>query len=302
MGRLANLRRSLLTWADQHPRLRDAKWVASNRLRGLRTVEIETNARCNRDCSYCPVSTHEERVGEMSEELYRKIVDDLAAMDFRGHMNFHFYNEPLIDKRLEQFVRYASERIPLAELQVFTNGDALTEKRARALLDAGLAHLRVSLHDADIEEKIKKLIATLPRRYASRVHTVRYWDMTTMDNRGGSIDLPESFDRQDRSKGCGSSEILTIDYRGHIALCCNDFEVANGHGDLNTLSVQDAWLQSAELRRRIYRGDYQLPLCRTCAYGEPPPEPVAEPAEQLVPVSALTSRRSAPAAKEGPAG
>jgi Iron-sulfur cluster-binding domain len=68
----------------------------------------------------------------------------------------------------------------------------------------------------------------------------------------------------DRSAGCDSSEVLTISYTGKVALCCNDYFVSNGHGDLNELSVQELWRRSALLRLRLFVGDYKQEICRVC--------------------------------------
>jgi hypothetical protein len=81
-------------------RRRLVEWEEAQ-LTPLLLVEIETAASGNRRCHHCPVSTHGARTGQMPRELFAKIISDLREMGFRGTMSFHFYNEPLLDDRLE---------------------------------------------------------------------------------------------------------------------------------------------------------------------------------------------------------
>ena len=72
----------------------------------FRCVELEVNSMCNRKCSYCPNVSAQRPTGYMTESLFQKIVADLAEMDFDGNVSYHFYGEPLLDKRLLGFVEY----------------------------------------------------------------------------------------------------------------------------------------------------------------------------------------------------
>jgi MoaA/NifB/PqqE/SkfB family radical SAM enzyme len=74
----------------------------------------------------------------MDDGLWRKIVDDLAAVRFAGRIGPYFYGEPLLDKRLESLVAYARARCPYAEIQVNTNGDYLEPPSLRRLARAGV--------------------------------------------------------------------------------------------------------------------------------------------------------------------
>ena len=57
---------------------------------------------------------------------------------------------------------------------------------------------------------------------------------------------------------------MVIDWQGRVPLCCNDFLVANPHGDVNQASVRDIWERSRPLRKQIFLGHYELPACRIC--------------------------------------
>ncbi len=232
------------------------------------SVEIETDATCNRRCDYCPLSMVETRKGRMSEELYHKIIGDLKVMNFSGNLSFHFYNEPLLDERLESFVAYASKKIPDATVIIFTNGDKLTKDRVHSLVDSGTGIIRISLHDSKTDNKITELLLDLEPELNKKIQLERYYeDELALMNRGGVVQLAESREKTDLRSGCDFITQLTINYEGNTALCCNDFFVTNGHGSLKDLSVAEIWTGSAKKRRNIFLGDYQSEICQKCAFG-----------------------------------
>ena len=65
-------------------------------------VNIETSTKCNRKCLYCPLSEYERGKNQnyMEEELFNKIISDLASINYRGTISLNIYNEPLLDKTI----------------------------------------------------------------------------------------------------------------------------------------------------------------------------------------------------------
>ena len=232
------------------------------------SVEIETDATCNRRCDYCPLSMVETREGRMSEELYHKIIRDLKMMNFSGNLSFHFYNEPLLDERLEGFIAYASKQIPDATVIIFTNGDKLTKDRVHSLVDSGAGIIRISIHDSKAKNKITKLLLDLEPELNKKIQLeIYYEDEMALSNRGGSVELNESRKKIDFRSGCDLITQLIVNYEGNTALCCNDFFVTNGHGSLKDFSVTEIWTRSAKKRRDIFLGDYQSEICQKCVFG-----------------------------------
>lgn len=120
---------------------------------GPQRVQIQTQAGCNGRCIFCPneeVLTSGLEHGKMAPDLYRKIIDELAETQ-PNRVSLYLMNEPVNDKRLPEFVRYLSSRIPKTSSLVTSNGTKLTEERAEALVDAGLKRLKVSLQSLDPE-------------------------------------------------------------------------------------------------------------------------------------------------------
>ena len=87
------------------------KRMLSNCVPQMNSIEIETINRCNNDCSFCPVSKGNDirEYKKMSEELYHQIIDQLSDMDYRGYISLFSNNEPLLDVRIFDFLKYAKE-------------------------------------------------------------------------------------------------------------------------------------------------------------------------------------------------
>ncbi|HUA32598.1 MAG TPA: radical SAM protein [Candidatus Binataceae bacterium] len=118
-------------------------------------VHLETFARCNAHCSFCPSDKLERRGTRMSSELIEKIVGDLAAIP--GELPFQLspfkVNEPFLDTRLFDILELINRRLPNAEITLTTNGSPLTdEKLARLIRVRNIGYLWISLNERSPEE------------------------------------------------------------------------------------------------------------------------------------------------------
>lgn len=229
-------------------------------------IEIETDARCNRQCSYCPVAYNEKRKGQMEISFFESIMKQLVELNFKGHLGFHFYNEPLLDERLETFITVARKYLKTSVLYVITNGDLLSEERAKALLDSGLDYIRVSVHDEKLENKIKKLLTILDLNYSQKIVAYNYYKgERVMTTRSGTIDIDKSkFEVASVIGGCIWSTRMVIAYDGKVPLCCDDFHNNYSLGDLTKQSLKEIWEASYLKREKIFKGNFELSPCLKC--------------------------------------
>jgi hypothetical protein len=133
-------------------------------------ISIETGAKCNRSCAFCPVS-HAPREDEwMPEETFQKILNDLVLLDYRQRVVLHSYNEPVRDERLERFVREIRTALPRVCIMFNTNGDYFksADDISKYFL-AGLNQMQInvysSLDGCGDEEKIKHGAVKAQARY-----------------------------------------------------------------------------------------------------------------------------------------
>jgi MoaA/NifB/PqqE/SkfB family radical SAM enzyme len=108
-------------------------------------VYLETTNRCNLLCTTCPRTYEElEPPADMSWALFTSIVDQLPNVQ---RAVLHGVGEPMLVKNLPKMVRYLKDRGTYVLFN--TNGTVLNERNGRALIDAGLDELRVSLDAAN---------------------------------------------------------------------------------------------------------------------------------------------------------
>jgi MoaA/NifB/PqqE/SkfB family radical SAM enzyme len=106
---------------------------------------LEVTNRCNLLCTTCPRTYEElEPPADMSWELFTRIVDQVPDI---ARCVLHGVGEPMLVKNLPRMVRYLEARG--AYVLFNTNGTVLNTRNGRALIDAGLDELRVSLDAAN---------------------------------------------------------------------------------------------------------------------------------------------------------
>ncbi len=108
---------------------------------------LEVTNRCNLLCTTCPRTYAElEPPADLSWDLFTRIVDQVPDL---ARAVLHGVGEPMLVKNLPAMVRYLKDRKTYVLFN--TNGTALNERNGRALVEAGLDELRVSLDAATRE-------------------------------------------------------------------------------------------------------------------------------------------------------
>lgn len=94
----------------------------------------------------------------MSEKLFKKIIDELASINFRGRVSPHFYGEPLLDKRLPDLVRYVREKLPFSSIVIFSNGDPLTINLFNKLIESGVNQFCITEHGKTMSKNMRQVM------------------------------------------------------------------------------------------------------------------------------------------------
>src|SRR5204862_4942731 len=120
-----------------------------------------TTNRCNLLCTTCPRTYAElEPPADMSWELFTSIVEQVPNL---ARAVLHGVGEPMLVKDLPRMVRYLKDRGTYVLFN--TNGTALNLRNGRALIEAGLDELRVSLDAANA----KSFLAVRGKDYFARI-------------------------------------------------------------------------------------------------------------------------------------
>jgi len=113
---------------------------------------LEVTNRCNLVCTTCPRTYKElEPAADMDWNLFTSIVDQVEGL---ARAVLHGVGEPMLVANLPRMVRYLRDRG--VHVLFNTNGTVLSERNGRALIDAELDELRVSL-DASNRESFKAI-------------------------------------------------------------------------------------------------------------------------------------------------
>ena len=91
----------------------------------------------------CPREKHDRAHGIMDQDKYKRSIDEVVLLGAEQVVLTGF-GEPMLDKGLEGKIAYAKGKG--LRTYIITNGSALTERRTRSLLDAGLDEMRVSFY------------------------------------------------------------------------------------------------------------------------------------------------------------
>ena len=117
--------------------------------------------RCNFRCAYCAHSLgakgFQEQYGfpaeTMSMEIYRRTVDQLAEFPRQlKTLSLTGQGEPLLHPRLPEMVAYAKEKGVAGRIEFMSNGALLRPDLSRALVEAGLDGIRISLQGLSTEK------------------------------------------------------------------------------------------------------------------------------------------------------
>jgi radical SAM protein with 4Fe4S-binding SPASM domain len=236
------------------------------------SVQIETMTKCNSACSFCPVNRFADPrpLDPMPEELFRKIIDDLASHRFSGQLCLFNNNEPFLDKRIFDFAAYARRALSHATISIFTNGSALDIAKVERILPS-LDLLRINNygHTPELHPNIRRIVEHLnagPPERARKVE-VHYRLLTEFtSSRGGNAPNRQRFVATYRSRCAYPFYQMVVRPDGKLSLCCQDALGQETLGDLSEQSVSEAWSdhRRGSVQDLMLKGRDKLDLCRHC--------------------------------------
>ena len=125
-------------------------------------VEIETMGSCNARCIMCPNSKVVNRFFQsppiLTSEVYKKLIDVISSHKVKTLALF-CQNEPLLDKRIIEFINYARAKCQNTKISINTNAILLSHEISDEILKSGLDHITFSIHGWT--EKTMRQVTTL---------------------------------------------------------------------------------------------------------------------------------------------
>jgi len=260
-------------------------------------VQIESTNLCNAKCVFCPRDEMHRRQGVMDFDLYRKVVDECAALGIT-HVREHNYGEPFLDKQLVEKVRYAKSK-GIREVGMISNGSLITEDIARGMIEAGLDAINISVDAAGKEvfestrvhldyDTVIANIRTLVRlrNEAGKTHPKLILSFVRQDNSADEqafiaewSKVADKIHITDLHNWAGTLNertnvtypcyrlwlTFTVLWDGRVSMCCADFDGRHIFGDLRTQTIAEVWnsrLYRAARKEHLESGGPGI--CRTC--------------------------------------
>ncbi|MBW2118973.1 MAG: radical SAM protein [Deltaproteobacteria bacterium] len=120
-------------------------------------ILIDNCNACNLRCSMCDHKNMKNyrKVQLMDFELYQKLIDEIAIENPKARVWEIFFGEPFLCRDMARRVQYAKSK-GLRDVVLNSNGVMMSEKRAKAVIQAGLDAMYVGI-DAFTEETYNKI-------------------------------------------------------------------------------------------------------------------------------------------------
>jgi len=260
-------------------------------------VQIESTNLCNAKCVFCPRDLMERQQGIMDMALFRKIVDEASALRIPC-VRLHNYGESFIDRQIVEKIRYAKAQ-GIREVGLISNGSLVTEATARAIVDAGLDVINISVDAAGKETfertrvglKYDRVMANSEglvraRREAGAARPKLILSFVRQDNSADERAFIDTWSRvadkvhvTDLHNWAGTLHVesdvrfpcyrpwltFTVLWDGRVSLCCADFDGKVILGDLRTSTLAEVWNGDAFRAARRAHLDHGGPdICHAC--------------------------------------
>jgi SAM-dependent methyltransferase/organic radical activating enzyme len=263
-------------------------------------ILLEVTNACNLRCRMCFIYgegvTKKRAGGFMSEEVWRKAIEEIGAWDSPTTVDLHGGGEPFLHPQLFDIVSYAKSKKNIS-VGFLTNATLMDAAKARAVIETGVDWIGFSVDGSQkgvfeyyrkgaklevVEENIEELLRLRkngkPSVYLNMVCHAEADPSLFVDRWKGKVDtllLSEKRNNDKRKnkavvlkRPCGLLyEQLIIGWDGKTVLCCEDYCADFITGSFPDKSLLEIWhgIPLSVARRMHEQGNCrQIALCGLC--------------------------------------
>jgi radical SAM protein with 4Fe4S-binding SPASM domain len=258
-------------------------------------IQIETTSLCNAKCVFCPHKDMSRKKGCMSDDLFKKVIDQLIQIDPIEVYPF-MTGEPFMDKKIIDRIKLINQKLPFASVKIFTNAALISTEIIEELNKLNIEGIVVSFNGATKKtyeqqmklnyetslEKVNLLIQkskapiiisniATPETIPEEKEYKELWSKKKVNtyffrfkNWGGKIksELPLTYEP------CGRVFThMAILSDGRVSLCCMDSEGEVILGDSNKDKLINIWNndKAREIRKFHTDGEkHKINICKDC--------------------------------------
>jgi len=245
----------------------------------FRHLEVDVSGICSRSCIFCPRydSKNFPNVKEFFPlDVWEKTTKELQKYGYNHRIAFSGTGEPLFHKQIDKLVSITRGHLPDVQMDLITNGDILTAKKMRLLMDAGLNRILVSLYDGPFQhEKFNSMAESVGLTKEQVVCRVRYLSQEEnfgleLSNRGGLANNKEA--GMDKSAGPRKRACYypfyfsSVDFKANVLLCPHDWPKHLIVGNLRTQTFAEIWNSETmkNVRKKMFSVDIDFLPCSIC--------------------------------------
>lgn len=236
---------------------------------------IETINRCNSTCSFCAANRNDESrpFCRMDDELFKKIIAQIAEWDYAGYISLFANNEPFMDTRVIELHKYIREKLPKAKIKVFTNGLLLDIEKFKQIAPyTDLFIINNYCEDMQLHPNIAKLYDYLEKN--PDVHKnidvqikIRYI-REVLTNRAGTSPNKKEAQNIVKEPCLFPYTDMVIFPDGKVGICCCDVKEVTNLGNVNSETLQEIWTgkKYEALRQKLRGGRQGNKFCEHCDF------------------------------------
>lgn len=277
--------------------------IAKHRLVFPKTILIETMSVCNGKCQMCAYPDLKEKQNDVLDtEVFNNIINQLVDKNMK-RITLYCNNEPLLDERIYELIAYTKKNNRTAQIDISTNAKVLDYKKAKALKDAGLDLLWISIPTLDaekynelmggsldvvlknIDEIFEKEVglqivigATETKYYKEEIfreyfgpRNIRFYSWP-LENRGGNVKQFEKYKAEATEynwKPCDRPlDQMVILSNGDVVICCGDWRHEVVFGNVYHSTLEEIWNSDITRKYQKYIEEdlyCNIPICARCS-------------------------------------
>ncbi len=258
----------------------------------LKVLQIETTNLCNSHCVFC-VHDRIKEYENMSDELFKKILNDAKKIETIKRIIPMMTGEPLMDKKFINRLKLINGILPNKQIEVYSNGSFLTSKIIKEL--ASIENLTMffsingtskktrkklmGLDDYDYVVKMVNLYALTEKPFRTifvahpsvkkeEFHNfIRSWSNKALIIPYANF-IGEKYRSDTIEKTCVRAiSHMTVMWNGKVNLCCFDALGKVIFGDLNTQSIKEVWnSKKRQSYAKAHLNGEIIEPCNICVY------------------------------------
>jgi radical SAM protein with 4Fe4S-binding SPASM domain len=241
-------------------------------------VEVSESGTCNRKCVFCPRSApaYPDVQEFIKPELISKLASELSELNYSGIFLFSGFVEPMLDKKMFNHVKTVRKYLPLARIEMVTNGDVLNMARLKRLFESGLSTILISVYDSAKDAERFNMMC-IDAGLDSKQFVIRHRYLPeeqsfgiTMNNRAGMMAaatyaIPAL--REPLKAPCYYPHYtFFMDYLGDVLLCPHDWGKKKILGNMFRQSFREIWLSKIFMgsREMLANANRRMSPCNEC--------------------------------------